>query len=181
MRKTTLMAHGVLTEDDERSRQALALLVEHIAERVRRYLGKKIWDADAADDAFQETLLALAQSLQGGSYDPAYSFNAWMWLKARTAYAQWCRRREREAAALPAPEAPAASDPTAGLAAREVLQAMQARLAPECYDAFLLRYEAELGINEIAGLLGRDRKTIRQRIADAEACARALVGGGDDD
>jgi RNA polymerase sigma factor (sigma-70 family) len=134
-------------------------------------------------ECVQRTLVELERSLREGTYDPARSFNAWMWLKARTAWAAWCRERERRPAPLPdevqlgaAPDSPEVARVERRLDAEAVLAEVRRRLGDEAHEAFVLYYEGELTLAEVAETLGRDRKTVSRRIADAHALIDRLLG-----
>src|SRR5262245_12602249 len=74
---------------------AHAALFERVLERVYRYFRKTVWDAGEAEECAQRLLLELARSLKEGRYDPARSFNAWLWMKAHSVFVDWCRERGR--------------------------------------------------------------------------------------
>lgn len=158
---------------------ARAALVERVLPRVRRYFQRLVGEQEA-DDCLQETLLLLEQSLASGGYDPARSYNAWVWLKARTVWAQWCRRRGRLPAPLPDQAEPqAASSPPAvhvaeRLDAERLLLALRERLGDEVYETFLLYQEGELTQDEVAEAVGCDPKTVRKRLRQAEATLERL-------
>ena len=63
------------------------------------------------------------------------------------------------------------------LDAATVLAAIQTRLGPETHEAFVLYYEGGLTQAEVSETLGRDRKTIRKRLAEAHALIDELLGG----
>ena len=114
------------------------------------------------------------------SYDPRYSFNGWVFLKAHTVFAQWCRQREKQPGGLPEVEIPDSQpDPLEAtsrrLDAETVLSAVRDRLGQEPYEAFVLYYEGGLTQQEIAHTLGRDRKTIAGRLSQAHRLIDQLL------
>jgi RNA polymerase sigma factor (sigma-70 family) len=172
-----------------------AELFERILARIHRYFSRMVRDPVEAEECVQRTLVELERSLREGTYDPERSFNAWMWLKARTAWAAWCRERERRPRSLPDDFGLAASGGAAGaqegrevasverrLDAETVLAEVKRRLGDEAHEAFVLYYEGELTLAEVAETLGRDRKTVSRRISDAHALIDRLLGrsGGPD-
>jgi RNA polymerase sigma factor (sigma-70 family) len=156
-----------------------AALYERVLERVHRYFRRVVRDPGEAEECVARTLAALERSLagEGAAYDPARSFNGWLWLKAHTVYVDWCRERERKPAPLGDRE-PAAPerDPARKLDAETVLREVERRLGRETYEAFLLYYEGELTQREVGEVIGRDRETVAKRIAEAHALIDALLG-----
>lgn len=181
MHTTTALAGEVIAAGAPAARVAHATLFERIVERVHRYFRRMTRDGHEADECLQQTLVLLEQSLRQRTYDPARSFNAWMWLKARTVFAQWCRARQRSPGPLPPSDPPAREDDQARAAERmdaaRVLDEVQRRLGPEVYEAFVLYYEGGLTQAEVAETLERDRKTVRKRIDEAHQLIAALLGG----
>lgn len=181
---TTQLAGAAMEAGSPAARLAHAALFERVVERIHRYF-KRLAGQDA-DDCLQKTLLLLEESLRSRVYDPQRSFNAWMWLKAHTVWAQLCRERERRPVALPEldgqPSTRAREDPAQHrerqLDAATVLAAIEARLGAETHEAFVLYYEGGLTQAEVAETLGRDRKTVRKRLEEAHALIDQLLGGG---
>lgn len=161
---------------------AHAALFERILERIHRYFRRMLKDQDAAADCLQKTMTLLEESLSRGTYQPDRSFNTWMWLKARTVFAQYCRAYERKPDQLP--ERPQVDrdqqDPSEAAAERMDAEAVLARvrsdLGDETYEMFVLYYESGLTQAEISDALERDRKTIRKRIREAHALIDRLLG-----
>lgn len=163
------------------ARVAHAALFERILERVHRYFRRMLRDQDAAADCLQKTLALLEESLVRGTYEPDRSFNTWMWLKARTVFAQYCREHARAPDQLEGPRAdPEARDPSElvseRLDAAAVLERVRSDLGEETYEAFVLYYEGGLTQEELAAALERDRKTIRKRIRAAHELIDRLLG-----
>lgn len=171
-----------MVEGSPAARVAHAALFERVIERIHRYFRRLV--AGDADDCLQRTLLLLEESLRGKTYDPQRSFNAWMWLKAHTVYAQHCRERGKRPGPLPEVDGqPAAVARDDGVGAREraldaaaVLRAIGERLGEETREAFVLYYEGGLTQAEVALTLGRDRKTVRKRLEEAHALIDGLLG-----
>lgn len=162
---------------------ANAELFERIVERIHRYFRRLLRNDQEAEECLQETLVLLVQSLREGKYDPDRSFNTWLWLKARSVFAQWCRKRERaqrHACEALTEDVPGGEDVLGQserrLDAESVLDVVAARLGEEAYEAFLLYYEGGLTQSEVAEVVGRDAKTVRKRISDAHALISELLG-----
>jgi len=161
---------------------AHAALFERVVERIHRYFKKMVFDAGEAEECTQRALLALERSLREGRYDPARSWNAWMWMKAHSVFVDWCRERGRRHEPLPDEALPAAGDDIRRiderLDAEAVLRAVERRLGTETYEIFVLRYQGGLTMEEVAETVGRDRKTVAARLKAAHALAERLLGGG---
>ena len=153
-------------------------LFVHVALRIERYFRSLIPDRAEAEECMQRTLVVLEESLRERVYDPERSFNTWMWMKARTQYAQWCRERGRRMEPLPDEVArPVEALPIERrMDAHAVLTAVRESLGDECYEAFVLRYEGGLTLDEVARTLDRDRKTIGKRIDMAHRLIDRLLG-----
>lgn len=188
MHTTTQLAADAMRSGSPAARVAHGLLFERVLERVHRYFRRMIRDANEAEECLSRTIVLLEESLRTNKYDPGRSFNAWMWLKAHTVYAQWCREREKRPAQLdievPGDRVAARrSSEDDGVVARErdldaahVLEQVRTRLGPEVYECFVLYYEGGLTQEEVATAVERDRKTVRKRIAEAHALIDELLG-----
>jgi len=172
--------------DAAAARAARAAVYERVIRRIHAYFRRLVRDPAEAEECLSRALLELERTLApealGGAagsagYDPGRSFNTWMWLKAHSVYAQWCRERARDRRAEPLgerePAAPEAADGARALERRldaaTLLGAIEARLGRETLEAFLLFHEGGLTRSEVAEALGRDRGTITRRLEDAHA------------
>jgi RNA polymerase sigma factor (sigma-70 family) len=178
---TTQLAAQAMKTGAPAARVAHAALFERILERIHRYFRRMIRDDHAAEDCLQKTMVILEESLVEKKYEPGRSFNTWMWLKARTVFAQHCRAHERKMAALPDEEAmgefgTAEVDTDQALDAAALLEEVRRRLGEETYEAFVLYYEGGLTQAEISAAQGHDRKTIRKRIASVHELLDRLLG-----
>ncbi|MFC1707830.1 RNA polymerase sigma factor [Planctomycetota bacterium] len=175
---TTRMAGEALRETPGESLHH-ARLFERVMGRIYRYFRKLVHDQAEAEDLAQQTLLELERSLREQRYDPDRSFNTWMWLKAHTAYAQWCRRLGRRMEPLPADAGPELPDTSraAGeaLDAETVLTEVERQLGSETYECFVLYYQGGLTLTEVGEVIGRNRKTVADRIASAHRLIDRLL------
>lgn len=180
MATTTFLAVEALGDPAERHLRAA--LFERVLERIHRYFTRVVWDKSAVDDCVQQTLLALERSLQEGTYDPRRSFNRWMWLKAHSVYVEHCRSRARAPQALPeeARAGPAAA-PEERVEARHdaevLLSRLRSDLDAETFGMFVLFFAEGYNVSEVAGITGRDRKTVRKRIDSAKRAALEILEG----
>ena len=181
MATTTYLAGEALGRPEERNLRAA--LFERVLERITRYFKRTIWDSTAVDDCVQQTLLSLERSLQEGTYDPRRSFNRWMWLKAHTVYVEHCRAHAKAPAALPedAPLTADAPNPGASVEAKHdaevLLNHLRGTLDTETFGMFVLFFGEGHNVSEVAAITGRDRKTVRKRIAQAKREALSLLEG----
>ncbi|MFC1706823.1 sigma-70 family RNA polymerase sigma factor [Planctomycetota bacterium] len=177
---TTRLAAEALDEPSDRAERH-QVLFQRIMGRIYRYFRRMVFDGETAEDLAQQTLLELSRSLRERTYDPSRSFNAWMWLKARTVFAQWCRSRQRrparleDAASLEAPDSPVEASERLSDKDR-VLSEVQRQLGTEAYECFTLYYQGGLTHAEIGELLGRHRTTVASRIEAAHRVIDRLLG-----
>ena len=185
MHTTTHLAAEVVSAGGAETRLAMAALFERILTRIHRFFLRTLRDPHEADECLQRTVVLLEESLRTRKYDPERSFNTWMWLKARTVYAQWCRDRSRQPRALPEGPDPAASDHELAAAERSLeVEAILARLAeelrPEAFETFVLYYMSGLTQEQAAQALDCTARTVRNRLREAHAVVArlrpALVG-----
>jgi RNA polymerase sigma-70 factor (ECF subfamily) len=171
-KRTTQLAAEVVNHGSNLANEEL---FQRIFGRLHRYFLRVVRDPNEAEDCLQETLVILAASLREAKFDPTYSFNTWIWLKARTVYAQWCRDRSKRMGELPdvpAEESGLGEVVDARLDARLLLD----QLGEESYEIFILYYEGGLTLGEVAELVGRHPQTIRARIDQAHRLIEQLGG-----
>ena len=185
-KNTTELAGEAQAHGRGGGRALRAQLFERIMERIHRYFVNLVWDAESVDDCLQQTLLRLEQSLQSGSYDPQRSFNRWMWIKAHSVYVDYCRKH-KHMAGLPGDGAQLvaggrganpAEVAASSLDAQAVLAALRGSLDAESFEMFVLHFGEQASVSEVAAVTGRDRKTVRKRLASARAAALAMLGEG---
>ncbi len=153
-------------------------LFDRILERIQRYFQRLVRDPQDVEDCLQETVLLLQRSLVEEKYDPSRSFNVWLWLKTRSVYGKWCKRRERRMCSLDSSVA-RLGDPQHTLErkldAKAILDEVMERLGPETHEAFVLYYDAELTKQEVGEILGIHRKAVAKRIRDAHVLIEKLL------
>lgn len=189
-RKTTELAGAALgSEPTDQVEAARSELFTRILARVHRYFCRLA--GPEAEELTQETLLVLHRSLSEATYRPGHSFNSWTFLKAHRVFVDYCRRRERDAArAASLPTAGTGPDPSADpsevvaarLDAATFLERLRVELGLEVQEAFVLRYESGLSLDEVAEAMDCARRTVSRRLERAHALfddlrANATPGG----
>jgi RNA polymerase sigma-70 factor (ECF subfamily) len=159
--------------------------------RVFRYLCRNVRDPDAASDLMQDVWFAVARS--AARYQPTARFTTWLYTLAHHRMVDGFRaRREHQSLDAPAgggddgdgsslaerlPADPRA-EPAAEAEARDdsarVLRAV-GQLPAEQRDAFLLKAEAELSVEEIAAVTGTSFETAKSRLRYARSKLRELL------
>jgi RNA polymerase sigma factor (sigma-70 family) len=156
--------------------------------RVFRYLRRHVRDADAANDLMQDVWFAVARS--AARYQPTARFTTWLYTLAHHRMVDGFRtRREHQsldartdggdgdslAERLPAdPRAEPAAEAEADEEGARVLHAV-GQLPIEQRDAFLLKAEAELSVEEIAQVTGTSFETAKSRLRYARSKLRELL------
>jgi RNA polymerase sigma-70 factor (ECF subfamily) len=167
-------------------REAFAMLVRGIADRLFAVAWRVLRDADAAEDAVQAALIATWDDLPA-LRDPA-RFEAWSYrLTVRAAVREARRSRRRVATVrLIDPDGGEDPDPAALTADRDEIAHGFAGLTPEHRAVLVLRYYVGLTIPEIAETLripvgtatSRLHYGLREMRATLEADARLGVAEG---
>jgi RNA polymerase sigma factor (sigma-70 family) len=184
MNTTTGLARQAMRSGSPAARAAHVSLLERILTRIHSYFRRMIPNAADADDCLQRTLLLIEDSLQGEKYDPDRSFNTWLWLKARTVYAQWCREQARQGRFFEESKEPeelgiikaTEAEMSRMVDARAVLEQVSRRIGQGAFETFVLYYEGGLTQAEIAEAVGCDVRTVRRRLGAAHAVIASLIG-----
>jgi RNA polymerase sigma-70 factor (ECF subfamily) len=173
----------------------LQSLVEQYQYRLVRYLTYLLGSRDAVDDLVQETWLRVFE--RGASYDGHSRFEPWLFTIARNLTIDYMRKRRtfsldsdsgtgEDAAAMQ----PVSTGPSPfALAARtedaEQLVHSLETLAPIYREALVLRFQEDLSLQEMAGVLQAPLTTVSSRIHRGLAALRAqfearepMKGGG---
>jgi len=92
----------------------------------------------------------------------------------------YCRRREREAKRVAPSAGSSSQDPSEVAAARHdaavFLELLRERLGAEVQEAFVLRYESGLSLDEVAEAMDCARRTVSRRLERAHALFDELRG-----
>jgi RNA polymerase sigma-70 factor (ECF subfamily) len=144
--------------------------------RLYRYLLRFVRDRALAEDLFQQSWLRVVQKI--GQYDPRRNFEAWLFSVARNLAIDYLRRYKPESLDEPLPgdaqkETRAARMSAGGPSAldrvmeRERSERLEAALEslPLIYrEALSLRFEEEMKLEEIAGVLNVPLSTAKTRL-----------------
>jgi RNA polymerase sigma factor (sigma-70 family) len=151
--------------------KALVSLIAAAQPDVRRYAARNCRAADI-DDAVQETLLLLYRRV--GTLRAVTSFSAWIFAVARRA----CLRLLRMSVGIPDVSGDEMVTRLAHLPPEDIRIDLSRAIQslPEHYrEVILLRDIEELSIDEIAGVLGLTRESIKARIHRARMMIREYL------
>lgn len=162
-------------------------LIERYQYRLFRYLLYLTSSRERAEDFFQETWIRVLE--RGHQYDGRYRFEAWLFRIARNLVIDWQRQRKMQSLdALLDPEegtpvefaAENQPSPLHQVLTAEEKSGVHASLGriPAVYrEVLVLRFQEELGLEEIAGVLAAPLSTVKSRLyRGLEALRGALEG-----
>ena len=167
-----------------RDPEVLDRLIEEYQYRLLRYLVSLTGARALAEDLFQETWIRVLE--RGRQYDPRYRFEPWLFAIARNLFLDRVRRRPEVTLGLIEENgeetvelADTASASPYDLfrqeeAHRGVAQAMRS-LAPMYREILSLRFQEELGLEEIAAVAGIPLATVKTRLYRALARLQARL------
>ncbi len=172
-----------------RDSDLLDRLIQQYHYRLLRYLFVLVGRREIAEDLFQETWLRVLE--RGHQYRAQWKFETWLFSVARNLAIDFLRRRQPqslEALLGEPPDAPprelaATNAPTSFemLAEREEaarLAAIVAGLPPAYREVLMLRFQEDLALEEIAGIVGAPLSTVKSRLyRGLEALHERWVGG----
>jgi RNA polymerase sigma-70 factor (ECF subfamily) len=136
-----------------------------------RFILRSVSDRATADELFQETWSRLVAARE--RYQPAAKFSTWLLQIAHNLIVDQFRRRRPTAGAeetevvlarLDAPEHERPEQQLSEFEQRRRLALALEELPPEQREAFLLRAEQSLGLDEIAEITGVGRETVKSRL-----------------
>jgi RNA polymerase sigma-70 factor (ECF subfamily) len=152
---------------------AIAAAVHRYQHRLYRYFIRLVRDAVTADDLFQQTWLHAVRNIH--RYDPARSFDTWLFAIAHNAAIDLLRRRPCEVLVdYPAHEPDALDTLIARERAASVAAALQA--LPAIYrEALTLRFEEGMKLEEIAAVTGANLSTVKTRVTRGLQALRRML------
>jgi RNA polymerase sigma-70 factor (ECF subfamily) len=164
------LAQGLQRRDPD----LLDRLIEQYQFRLFRYLVYISGDRTHAEDFFQETWIRVLE--RGHQYDGKSRFEGWLFAIARNLVIDWQRQRKvqsldaltdsEQAHPLQVKDERSASALQAVLNSEQHAQVQGAlQQIPAIYrEVLLLRFQEELQIDEIAGVLGTPPSTVKSRL-----------------
>ena len=161
-------------------------MIEQYQYRLFRYLVYIAGNHERAQDFFQETWIRVLE--RGHQYDGKWKFETWLFSIARHLVIDWQRSKKAQSLdALTNPDegAPmefAIDDPSPLhlVLSREsdaTVQASLGRLPAAYREVLLLRFQEEMGLAEIASVLGAPISTVKSRLYRALEDLRELLSG----
>ena len=157
-------------------RDAFASLLARYQNRLYRYLLRWVREPATAEDLFQQTWMRILEKIR--RFDPKRDFDAWLFAVARNLAIDYLRRRKPASLEEPVGDdlvlSECLSTDTPG-ALEQLLRSERARLVqgaldsqPPLYREILsLRFEEEMRLEEIAGLLSIPLGTVKSRLGRA--------------
>jgi len=164
-------------------------LIQRYQHRLFRYLLAITGHRATAEDLFQDTWMRVLD--RGGQYRAQWKFESWLFGIARHLAIDLARRRkagsldqlmEPDDGRSFQPTDPAPSPFQQAVAAEEsdrVAEAL-ARLAPAYREVLLLRFQEELSLEEIAGIIRAPVSTTKSRLYRGLGELRRVFGGTND-
>jgi RNA polymerase sigma-70 factor (ECF subfamily) len=178
------VARGLQRRDPE----LLDRLIEQYQYRLFRYLVYLTASRERAEDFFQETWIRVLE--RGHQYDGRSKFEAWLFAIARHLVIDWQRQKKIQSLdAMTDTEEGAPVEiadeneptPLALVLSRERETNVQASLeqVPALYrEVLLLRFQEELKLEEIAGVLETPISTVKSRLYRGLESLKELLQGG---
>jgi RNA polymerase sigma-70 factor, ECF subfamily len=179
------LAKGLQRRDPE----LLDQLIEQHQHRLFRYLVHLTGSRERAEDFFQETWIRVLE--RGHQYDGKHKFEAWLLTIARHLVIDWQRSKKmqslddlldpEEGKGVPQEFPAKEPSPLHQVLSAEERSGMQESLArvPAVYrEVLLLRFQEELRLEEIAGVLSAPLSTVKSRLyRGLEALKGAILAG----
>ncbi len=168
--------------------EALEALLQCYQNRLFRYLLRLVREPAAAEDLFQQTWLRVAE--QARRYDPRRPFDAWLFTVARNLAIDYLRRYRPESLDEPLASGESREEliPGAGPTALDrvifderaaQIEEAMSRLPAIYREVLTLRFEEEMKLEEIAGVLDAPLSTVKTRLRRAlEGLRRKLEARG---
>jgi RNA polymerase sigma-70 factor (ECF subfamily) len=166
----------------------LRALVGQYQFRLVRYFIYLLGKRDSVDDLVQETWLRVLE--RGRSYDGRSRFEPWLFTIARNLAIDHMRKRrvfsidsnhspQQELEALtPVSNAPSPFEQAARTEDAQRLAHSLQMLEPIYREALVLRFQEDLSLLEMAGVIGASVSTVSSRIYRGLAALRAQLDGG---
>ncbi len=190
--------YSMLVEDDaqklaqalkRRDPDVLDRLIEQYQFRLFRYLVYLTGSRERAEDFFQETWIRVLE--RGHQYEGKWKFETWLFAIARNLVIDWQRRikpqsldemmePKENAARFDVPGDPADSPLQRAMRSQEdaQVQGSLTRLPAIYREVLLLRFQEEMGLEEISRLTGTSLSTVKSRLYRGVEALRVAMQGG---
>ena len=177
------LAQGLKRRDPD----LLDQLIEQYQYRLFRYLFYLTSSRERAEDFFQETWIRVLE--RGHQYDGKFKFEAWLFRIARNLVIDWQRQKKMQSLdALTDPEEGAPMEfaaqnqpsPLHLILTAEEKTGVHTSLEriPTLYrEVLVLRFQEELGLEEIAGVLAAPLSTVKSRLYRGLEALRGAMHG----
>jgi len=159
--------------------QAFEILYRRHNDAIYRYLLRLSGHRDSADDIFQDVWGKIVKARK--SYRPTAKFTTFLYRVAHNCFIDHVRRNKRHSSntvlepELHSDSGESPETTTERSLARERLELALATLPEEQRDAFLLREEGGLSIEQIASVTGCNRETAKSRLRYAVNKLRSAI------
>ena len=188
---STLMsddAKSIARGFEKRDPDLLDRLIEQYQYRLFRYLVYITGNKERAEDFFQETWIRVLE--RGHQYDGKSKFEAWLFAIARHLVIDWQRSKKPQSLdSLTDPEQEnplqfaneKEPSPLHQVLSHEAQKNVQASLSqiPAIYrEVLVLRFQEELQIEEMAGVLSVPLSTVKSRLYRGLEALRSVLQGG---
>jgi RNA polymerase sigma-70 factor, ECF subfamily len=180
--ETKALARGLRRRDPD----VLDALIANYEYRLYRYLYYLTGSEDSAREMFQETWLRVLA--RGHQYDGVSRFDSWLFSIARHLVIDASRRRKMDSldemlnpssgGSAGEPRAPDDASPLAKYQNRELaakLSSILARLPAVYREVLLLRFQEDLSLKEISGIIRVPLSTVKSRLYRGLNAARELL------
>lgn len=190
--------YSMLGEEEDAQKLAQALkrrdpdvldrLIEQYQYRLFRYLIHLTGNRERAEDFFQETWIRVLE--RGQQYQGKWKFEAWLFAIARNLVIDWQRRiKPQSLDQLMEPKEDAGGFDVAAAAQSPLQQAMRSqedahvqssltRLPAIYREVLLLRFQEEMGLEEISRLTSAPLSTVKSRLYRGIEALRVAMQGG---
>jgi RNA polymerase sigma-70 factor (ECF subfamily) len=178
------LAQGLKRRDPD----LIGQLIEQYQYRLFRYLLYLTSHRERAEDFFQETWIRVLE--RGHQYDGTFKFEAWLFRIARNLVIDWQRQKKMQSLdALIDPEEGAPMELAAKnqpsplhlvLTAEEKtgVHASLDRIPTVYREVLVLRFQEDLGLEEIAAVLAAPLSTVKSRLYRGLEALRGAMQGG---
>lgn len=183
--EATVLARGLRRRDPD----LLERLIEQYQYRLFRYLLYLTASRDTAEDLFQETWMRVLD--RGHQYNGKFRFETWLFTIARHLVIDWQRQKkplsfetlvDHEDATKPfeveAGDCPSPLDLVSSREEEGRLQASLGKLPAIYREVLLLRFQEDLGLEEIATVVATPLSTVKSRLYRGLEALRRLFEGG---